>query len=163
MGLGEHLGPQPTPPKGGLGSGNADGSRAGGGRELTTVTMGGVRAQADVAGHQKAGERLAQQADGLDSRGVLGVGCRTPLILAVAGGHREHVLREAPKNQDGQTSQGEAPCMGMQAGQSPFCTDLPSQGVKALLISFLSLRGCCHGGGVPPLPPPEQPKAITRT
>lgn len=78
--------PWPVPLWGELGSGSAGGSRAGGGRELTTVTMGGVRAQADVAGHQQAGEGLAQQTNCLDSRGVLSVRCRAPLILVPGKG-----------------------------------------------------------------------------
>lgn len=46
--------------------------------------MGGVGAQADITGHQEAGEGLAQQTDRLNGWGVLGVSCRAPLIL-VAG------------------------------------------------------------------------------
>lgn len=60
----------------------------GAGRELTTVAMRGVGAQADIAGHQEAGEGLAQQADGFDRRRVLRVGCRTPLILVAGEGQR---------------------------------------------------------------------------
>ena len=63
------------------------------------MTVGGVGAQADVARHQEAGEVLAQQTDGLDSRGVLGVGCGAPLILAAGEGQRgvsiTRSLREA--------------------------------------------------------------------
>lgn len=59
---------------------------AGGGRDLTAVTVGSVRAQADITGHQEAGEGLAQQTGRLDSWGVLRVGCRAPLILVAEGG-----------------------------------------------------------------------------
>lgn len=48
---------------------------------LTAVAMGGVGAQADVTGHQEAGEGLAQQTDRLNSWGVLRVGRRAPLVL----------------------------------------------------------------------------------
>lgn len=44
---------------------------AGGGRDLTAVTVGSVGAQADITGHQEAGEGLAQQTGRLDSWGVL--------------------------------------------------------------------------------------------
>lgn len=67
-------------------SGSAAGGRAGGKRELTAVTVGGVGAQADIAGHQEAREVLAQQTDRLDSWGVLRVGCRAPLILVAEEG-----------------------------------------------------------------------------
>lgn len=48
---------------------------------LTTVPVRGIGAQADVTGHQQAGEGLAQQPNGLDSWGVLGIGCRATLVL----------------------------------------------------------------------------------
>lgn len=50
------------------------------------MTMGGVGAQADIAGHQEAGEGLAQQTDCPDSWGVVGIGCRAPLILVAGEG-----------------------------------------------------------------------------
>ena len=50
------------------------------------MTVGGVGAQADIAGHQEAREVLAQQTDRLDSWGVLRVGCRAPLILVAEEG-----------------------------------------------------------------------------
>lgn len=53
------------------------------------VTVGGVGAQADIAGHQEAREVLAQQTDRLDSWGVLRVGCRAPLILGNSAGDTE--------------------------------------------------------------------------
>lgn len=50
------------------------------------MTMGGVGAQADITGHQEAGEGLAQQTDCPDSWGVVGIGCRAPLILVAGEG-----------------------------------------------------------------------------
>lgn len=79
--LGSNLGPGLYPPWGELGSGSS-----GGRRELTAVTMGGVGAQADITGHQEAGEGLAQQTDCPDSWGVVGIGCRAPLILVAREG-----------------------------------------------------------------------------
>lgn len=79
--LGSNLGPGLSPPWGALGSGSS-----GGRRELTAVTMGGVGAQADITGHQEAGEGLAQQTDCPDSWGVVGISCRAPLILVAEEG-----------------------------------------------------------------------------
>lgn len=75
------------------------------GGKLTAVTVGGVGAQAHVACHQEAGEVLAQQTDGFDSRGVLGVCRGAPLILGTGEG------------QSGRTKSQEA--FGRHSGQPP--------------------------------------------
>ena len=73
------------------------------------MTVGGVGAQAHVAGHQEAGEILAQQTDGLDSRGVLGVGCGAPLILAAGEGQRSVSAHEVLGRHGGLLSEQASP------------------------------------------------------
>ena len=128
------------------------------GGKLTAVTVGGVGAQAHVAGHQEAGEVLAQQTDGLDSRGVLGVCRRAPLILGTGEG------------QSGRTKSHEA--FGRHSGQPPGHSPSPllyhhdrpwtrrhgedrshfAEGNltcpfrAAALLSFPILHGCCFKG-----------------
>lgn len=75
------------------------------GGKLTAVTVGGVGAQAHIARHQEAGEILAQQTDGFDSWGVLGVCRRASLILGTEEG------------QSGRTKSQEA--FGRHGGQPP--------------------------------------------
>lgn len=53
---------------------------------LTTVPVGGVRAQADVAGDQQLREQGTDRGNGLDHRGVLGIGRRSTLVLRRGGG-----------------------------------------------------------------------------
>lgn len=60
---------------------NARGAAQDPGCALTTVPMGGVRAQADIAGNQQLWEGGADLLDGLDGRSVLCISSRALLIL----------------------------------------------------------------------------------
>lgn len=133
----------------------------GAGRELTTVAMGGIRAQADITGHQQAGEGLSHQADSFNGRGVLGVSARAPLILGVEQA-RPRVLHKAfMKAQQADNGEGHRGCSlhfhqhhpGRKHGQlaprveeTEKKPDLLSPGGTAL-IGFLAHHGCCLQGG----------------
>lgn len=95
LGLEECPGPWPVPTLGRTGQWVWVAAWLVGGRELTAVTMGGVGAQADVAGHQEAGEGLSQQTDCLNSWGLLSVGCRAPLVLGQRRNKAMCLSREA--------------------------------------------------------------------